>query len=111
MVRLSEMNVPIGDQWGLHGTRTHQVRILEWIDERKVVNAYAVLKARVLLLEVVTPSRKAQRVQMLFPSAVLCQSICCRPGVNEALWMKSVFHNDVITLNSTKYAGNPLVFK
>ena len=85
-------------------TGPHQEQILEWIDERKVVNACAVLKARVLLLEVVTPSRKAQWLHMLFTSAVLCQSACCRPGVNEALWLESVFHNDIITLNSTKYA-------
>lgn len=78
--------------------------ILERIDERKVVNACAVLKARVLLPEVVTPSRKAQRVHTPLTSAALCQSTCCRPGVNEALWMKSVFHRDVITLNSTKCA-------
>lgn len=77
---------------------------LEWIDERKVVNACAVLKARVLLLEVVTPSGKARRVHMLITSAALCQSTCCRPGVNEALGMKSVFHKDIITLNSTKCA-------
>lgn len=80
------------------------MRILEWIDERKVVDACAVLKASVLLLEVITPSRKAERAHMLLISAALCQSTCCRPGVNEALWMKSVFHKDVITLNSTKCA-------
>ena len=48
---------------GLNCSRGHQVRLLEWIDERKAVNVFAVLRGTALLPEVITPSLDAWLAQ------------------------------------------------